>query len=378
MMCLQVVPRWGGGDGLAAVSGRPHLDLFLHCLGYEDVHLLEVDPEDPLDPNQLNERYGLVLVQGEAGSRLRRSVISNLGLSLGLDGNDSSELRVVGARPLTDRQGQRAGFAVRRRGRIVAFCERPVWELRHTLVACIRAFMREDEPELRPRRMPVYWMVEGSEPLFDKQDGQGEEGCKHCKTRLLPDGDSALWLPAVLSENVKKMLEQQLGKRLFATEPNTLEEVLADLLLRTRLRVAVAESCTAGLIAARLTSLPGSSQWFSHGLVTYSNDSKQRLLDGVGPLLERCGAVSQETALAMARATLRVAESDLAIAVTGIAGPEGGTPEKPVGTVYLAAVARDGGIIERCHHFPGDRARVRLQTSQTALHLLRRLAMERV
>ncbi|MBF0322231.1 MAG: CinA family protein [Magnetococcales bacterium] len=354
------------------------MDLFLHCLGFEDVHLLEVDPDDPLDPNQLAEKYTLILVQGEAGSRLRRSVISNLGLSLGLDGTDSSELRVVGARPLTDRSGKRAGFSVRRRGRIVAFCEQPVWELRHALIVCIRAFMREDEPDFRPRRMPVYWMVEGAGEAFDLDEHFGEESCKHCRLRQLPDGDSALWLPPVLSDDFKNLMERRLGPRLYATEPNSLEEVLAELLLKTKLRVGVTESCTAGLVAARLTSLPGSSAWFSHGLVTYSNQSKKNLLEGVDLLVDRCGAVSQETALAMARATLRAADSDMAVAVTGIAGPGGGTPEKPVGTVYLAAVTRDGGVIERRQHYQGDRTRIRFQTSQTALHLLRRLAAERV
>ncbi|MBF0137170.1 MAG: CinA family protein [Magnetococcales bacterium] len=378
MMCLLVIPRWSENERLMPASGRPHLDLFLHCLGFEDVHLLEVDPDDSLDPNQLAEQYTLVLVQGEAGSRLRRSVISNLGLSLGLDGTESSELRVVGARPLTDRNGHRAGFAVRRRGRIVAFCEQPVWELRHALIVCIRAFMREDEPDFRPRRMPVYWMIEGAGDPFDMNEHLGEESCKHCRVRSLPDGDSALWLPSVLSDDFKTMLERRLGPRIYATEPNSLEEVLAELLLKSKLRVSVAESCTAGLIAARLTSLPGSSAWFSHGLVTYSNQSKQRLLEGVDLLLARCGAVSQETALAMARATLRLVESDIAVAVTGIAGPGGGTPEKPVGTVYLAAVSRNGSVLERHVVYRGDRARIRFQTSQTALHLLRRLAAEQV
>ncbi|MBF0624135.1 MAG: nicotinamide-nucleotide amidohydrolase family protein [Magnetococcales bacterium] len=177
-----------------------------------------------------------------------------------------------------------------------------------------------------------------------------------------------------MGEESQGRLKELLGKRLYAMEPKPLEEVVAERLRDKNLKVATAESCTSGLIAARLGALPGSSAYLMHGLVTYSDSAKTRLLEVNKVLLERCGAVSPEVALAMARGALRDTECDLAVAVTGIAGPDGGTPEKPVGTVHLAAVARTGASVEHKGNYRGDRDRIRYQTSQTALHLLRRLA----
>src|SRR5262252_681774 len=116
---------------------------------------------------------------------------------------------------------------------------------------------------------------------------------------------------------------------------------------RTRgLKIATAESCTGGLVAGALTEIPGASDVFDLGFVTYSNAAKQRMLGVAAVILERHGAVSRETAEAMAEGALAVSEADLAVAVTGIAGPDGGTPDKPVGLVHFAAAARDG---ERLH-----------------------------
>jgi nicotinamide-nucleotide amidase len=131
--------------------------------------------------------------------------------------------------------------------------------------------------------------------------------------------------------------------------------------------IAVAESCTGGLIAQTLTEIAGSSAWFERGFVSYSNLAKIQML-GVAPqTLARYGAVSAETALEMVAGTLRHSEADYAIAVTGIAGPGGGSVEKPVGTVFIAwACKGQGGRCEQAH-FEGDRHAVREQTALRAL-----------
>lgn len=135
-------------------------------------------------------------------------------------------------------------------------------------------------------------------------------------------------------------------------------------------RVATAESCTGGWIAKTLTDIAGSSQWFLEGFVTYSNESKVRRLGVLRSILSSDGAVSEATARAMASGALRRARSDLAVAVTGIAGPGGGVPGKPVGTVWIAWARRRGGTIrvdvER-RHFRGDRDAVRRKTVRVAL-----------
>ncbi len=146
-------------------------------------------------------------------------------------------------------------------------------------------------------------------------------------------------------------------------------------LLRAGVRVATAESCTAGWIAKALTDTPGSSQWLDSGYVTYSNGSKARML-GVSPrTLERFGAVSGPTVREMARGSLRASGVELAVAVSGIAGPEGGTPAKPVGTVWFCVARKRGLAIETTAarvRFMGGRDAVRRKSVEYALRLLLR------
>lgn len=133
------------------------------------------------------------------------------------------------------------------------------------------------------------------------------------------------------------------------------------------LKIATAESCTGGLIAASLTDIPGSSDVFERGFVTYSNESKTELLGIPASLIAEHGAVSEQVARAMSEGALAHSPADVAIAVTGIAGPGGGTAEKPVGLVYVAAAQRGGGQSVQRHLFDGDRESVRLSTVRAAL-----------
>jgi nicotinamide-nucleotide amidase len=134
--------------------------------------------------------------------------------------------------------------------------------------------------------------------------------------------------------------------------------------------VVTAESCTGGWIAKTLTDVAGSSQWFGEGFVTYSNESKMRLLGVPRAILDKKGAVSEQTVRAMAAGALRRTKAQVAVAVTGIAGPDGAVPGKPVGTVWLGWATRRGGIIRigtQLKHFRGDRESVRRKTVQLAL-----------
>lgn len=158
---------------------------------------------------------------------------------------------------------------------------------------------------------------------------------------------------------------------------STLEEILGRLLVEQKLTLGVAESCTGGLITHCLTNVPGSSNYLLGGIVAYSYDVKERVLNVRHDTLYEHGAVSRETALEMARSARRLLGSDVALAVTGIAGPGGGTPEKPVGLVYIALSARD---IERCERYvwSGDRLQNKQQSSQVALEMLLEYLTERV
>jgi len=165
-----------------------------------------------------------------------------------------------------------------------------------------------------------------------------------------------------------------LGKAVFSVSGETMEEVVARRLKERGETVSVAESCTGGLIARRLTEIAGSSAYFMEGAVTYSNDAKIRTLNVPPEIIERHGAVSAECAEAMARGMRERAETDHAVSVTGIAGPDGGSPEKPVGTVFIG-YARKEGVRSVKIVLPGDRYLIRWRSSQAALDYLRRQLM---
>lgn len=378
MKCLLVLPLWSESRSITPASGRPHLDLLLGCLGYSQIIVRELEPDSPFDPGDIEETFGLILIQADSRNthgRLRRSVLSNLGLSLGLDGQSSDRLRVVGARPLYDPLGVPSGFVIRRRGRIVAFFEQPLWNLRMELVHIVRSLLFEEETFRRPR-FDLCWLVEAYGQILNVPTETGDEEVAQFQLRYLPDGDCAVMMSSANGEEFRQRMRSHWGSQIYSLSPRPLEEICAQMFKDTKLTVAIAESCTAGLVSARLSAVPGSSGFLMAGFVTYSNQAKNRYLDIPEVLLERCGAVSPEVALSMARNALRSANTDLAVSVTGISGPDGGTKDKPVGTVYMVAVSRKGGILEHTASFSGSRDRIRLQTSQTALHLLRRLALE--
>ncbi|HXT63419.1 MAG TPA: competence/damage-inducible protein A [Pyrinomonadaceae bacterium] len=174
-----------------------------------------------------------------------------------------------------------------------------------------------------------------------------------------------------LLDNLSLKMENALGNSVFSFHGETMEEVVGRRLAMTEFTVAVAESCTGGLIAQRLTSVPGSSKYFIEGVVTYSNESKTHLLGVDKKVIKEFGAVSQQVARDMARGIRHKAKADFGLAVTGIAGPSGGTEEKPVGLVYIA-LADAAHTEHKKLKLPGDRELIRWRASQAALDMLRR------
>ncbi len=144
---------------------------------------------------------------------------------------------------------------------------------------------------------------------------------------------------------------------------------IANLLLNSRLRLATAESCTGGMIAAACTDLAGSSAWFERGFVTYSNEAKTQMLGVDTALIARHGAVSEEVVRAMVQGAIAHSRAQVAVAVTGVAGPTGGSAAKPVGTVWFG-FATPAGVVTEVQHFDGDRAAVRSATVEHAFQSL--------
>jgi len=247
------------------------------------------------------------------------------------------------------------------------------------------------ESEVRPRLA----RISGDERLFTRDLRTTGLGESDVETRvrplyqLYPDTETTILAsptgtqlhPRTWSRDAsqaEKLLDEitdrmalALGEHLYSTDGEALEEVVARILNENRATVAVAESCTGGMLAERLTNVPGSSSYFLGGVSCYSNDLKTTLVGVPQSLIESKGAVSSEVALALADGIRKRTGATLGVGVTGVAGPGGGTPEKPVGLVHIG-LADEHGPRERAYRFPGDRERIRQFASQSALDAVRR------
>ncbi|MCI8455181.1 MAG: CinA family protein [Lachnospiraceae bacterium] len=175
---------------------------------------------------------------------------------------------------------------------------------------------------------------------------------------------------------IGREIKKALGDLSYSTKENeTMEEAVVRLLVKYGLTVTTAESCTGGMIAAKLVNVPGVSDVFNQGFITYSNKAKRRLLDVSKATLKKYGAVSEQTAREMALGGIMASDAEACVAVTGIAGPDGGSEDKPVGLVYISCCMKDEVIVEECH-FHGTRAEIREQAAVSALDLLRRMIVK--
>ncbi len=175
----------------------------------------------------------------------------------------------------------------------------------------------------------------------------------------------------LLADRTESAIREKIGDAVYGVDGMEIEEVIGALLKQRRLTLAVAESCTGGMVGGRITNVAGSSEYFERGAVVYSNEAKTEMLGVPQNLLERHGAVSSEVAAAMARGIRDAAHADLGLSVTGIAGPGGGTEKKPVGLVYIG-LASPQGVKTAEHRFLGNREQIRARASQMALDMVRR------
>jgi len=175
---------------------------------------------------------------------------------------------------------------------------------------------------------------------------------------------------------VVKEIKERLGNYIYTTDDDvTLEKAVVDLLIANELTIGTVESCTGGLVAGRLINVPGVSDAFKSGIVTYSNKAKRKFVNVKKSTLEKYGAVSSQTATEMAKGLNSVNKADVVIATTGVAGPDGGSDEKPVGLVYIACFVCGKVTVRECH-FTGNRQKVRESTVTAALNLMRECLLE--
>jgi nicotinamide-nucleotide amidase len=192
--------------------------------------------------------------------------------------------------------------------------------------------------------------------------------------RLSPTGENQSKLQSAVETEIEK-LKKIIPDNIFGYDNETLAEVIGRDLKMSGDKLAVAESCTGGFISHLITSVPGSSEFFNGSVTAYSNQIKERVLNVNSETLEQFGAVSEQVAKEMARGVKEVLKTGYAVATTGIAGPTGGTEEKPVGTVWIA-VAGKNGVIAKKFVFGNNRERNIIRSSQTALQMLRQFILD--
>jgi nicotinamide-nucleotide amidase len=309
-----------------------------------------------------------------------RERFARLGRPLMSSNNARQALVPEGAEWLENRRGTAPGLWLEHNGSIIILLPGPPSELEAMFEsACVpRLAKLSSDQRLRSR---VYKVIGLPESEVDQRIAPIYKPHTNPSTTILAvSGTIEVHLRAQASteQEADKLLselgdkiELALGDHVYSTQGESLEAVVGMYLVMKERTVATAESCTGGLLAERLTRTPGSSNFFVGGAVCYSNELKTRLA-GVPPvLIEEHGAVSKPVAQALAEGIRRNAKADMGIGITGVAGPSGGTPEKPVGLVFIS-LADERGTQVREFRFPGDRERIRYWASQAALEIIRR------
>lgn len=295
------------------------------------------------------------------------------------ENNKKQALVPEGATVLENSRGTAPGLWLDHDGRIVVLLPGPPGELKAMFpqveerLARHAGETRMHSRELRVAGVPESHVEQAIAPIYTSYtDAQ--------TTILASPGEVQIHLRAWTADHAaaEKLLDEMtdrialaLGEPLFTRAGQPLETVVANELTQHKATIAVAESCTAGIVAERLTRMAGSSSYFLGGVVCYSNDIKSAWVDVPKELIEAKGAVSAEVATALADGIRRRSGATLGVGITGVAGPGGGSAEKPVGLVHIA-LSNGAATKERRFHFPGDREMVRWQASQMALDMVRR------
>ncbi len=297
--------------------------------------------------------------------------------------NEKQAQVIQGAEILKNALGTAPGMWIEDKGRYIALLPGPPRELRsifeESVLPKIRQLCRGDR--LATRSLYVTGMTESDldskiAPIYRSYPDIRTTilaGTRHIAVRLYQ------WIKAEEDssqlDELASRIHAQLGDAVFTTKGETMEEVVGRLLRESGRTLAIAESCTAGMLGMHITKVPGSSNYFLGGIVCYSNEAKIQLCGVPAELLARYGAVSAEVAEAMASEVRRALHSSIGLSITGIAGPQGGSPEKPVGLVYTAI--SDGKHTESRHRImPGDRESIRERSTYQALAYLRRFLMK--
>jgi nicotinamide-nucleotide amidase len=319
------------------------------------------------------------LVLNEDALRAIKAVLAGRGKEY-MTANDRQALVPAGARLLPNSVGVAPGFFFEEGGRFIAALPGVPEEMRAMFLEELKPVLAErvgGRVFLRRRILRTCGMSESAvnqavQDILKK--GRPAMGLTAKETgvdiRIVAEESSSERAQAEV-EKAAAAIRERLGDAIYGVDSQDMEEVVGALLKQRRLKLSVAESCTGGLIGARITNVSGSSEYFERGAVVYGNQAKTEMLGVPEELIKKHGSVSREVAAAMAQGIRRSARTDYGLSVTGIAGPGGGTREKPVGLVYIG-LASPQGVRSEEYKLLGTRAQIRLKASQLALDMVRR------
>ncbi len=334
--------------------------------------------EDDLTRETVAELLGRKLHRDEAILRAIEGRFRQLGREMPAV-NVRQAMVPEGAEVLENPRGTAPGLWLEERGRIVALLPGPPRELKPM-------FQEQVVPRLERRGSGIR-MIHRELRVAGMGESSVEQRIRSIYTRYADVNTTILAAPGEIQihlrmwtgeaaraqktlDEIVQGFEIALTDRIYSQDGASMEEVVARILTMNSATISAAESCTGGLLAQRLTSIAGSSSYFLGGVVCYSNDLKTAWADVPTELIHAKGAVSSEVAIALADGIRRRAGSTLGVGITGVAGPGGGSEEKPVGTVHIA-LSHAGGVKERGVRFPGDREAIRWHASQLALDMVR-------
>lgn len=277
--------------------------------------------------------------------------------------------------------GTACGFIVRQRGKVFIFLPGVPRELKVLMGEKVIPFLEKERKEkiaVRSCTLKVFGFTESAIADLLKDVKPGDFSASLAYLPRFPENHVKIIVRERVVEEAEEklrrlasLIREKLQGRVIAVDRETLEEIVGQLLRAGEATLAVAESCTGGLVAHRLTRIPGSSDYFERSVVVYSNAAKVQMLGVPKELIDRNGAVSAEVAEKMAEGVRRVSNVTLGLAITGIAGPTGGSAEKPVGTVFIA-LASPKGTLSRRYQFMGDRDQIKTISAYTAIDWVRR------
>lgn len=337
---------------------------------------------DDLTKETVAEALGLSLEEDKESHRLIAEYFARRGITP-TENNWKQALVPKGAKAIENKNGTAPGIAIEKDGRHIILMPGPPNELKPMFLDSVVPYLRAlDEAVIASVTVKVAGIGESRaetmvSDLIETQDNPtiapyAKTGEVHFRVTARAESDKqAQELIAPMVEELKK----RFGNHVYTTDVEvTLEKAVADMLLARGMTMTAAESCTGGLLAARMINVPGASAVFKAGFVTYANEAKHKLIGVREETLSQFGAVSRETAEEMAAGAANAAEAEVAVAITGIAGPDGGTKEKPVGLVYIGCYVQ-GRVWIKEYRFSGSRAKIRESVTAAALVQLRECLM---